>query len=46
MRMMRMTRVDADQVAALMGEVCGDKDVTYVRVAHYVHTICMQHRLW
>ena len=29
-----------------MGEVCGDRDVTYVRVAHYVHTICMQHRLW
>lgn len=32
--------------AAIMGEVCSDKDVMYIRVCHYVHTICMQHQLW
>ena len=32
--------------AAIMGEVCSDKDVMYIRVCHYVHTICMQHKLW
>ena len=32
--------------AAIMGEVCSDKDVMYVMVCHYVHTICMEHRLW
>ena len=32
--------------AAIMGEVCSDKDVMYVMVCHYVHTICMQHSLW
>ena len=32
--------------AAMMGEVCSEKDVMYVMVCHFVHTICMQHQLW
>ena len=33
-------------VAAAMGEVCSERDIRYVQLCHYVHTICMTHGLW